>query len=156
MKSDDGDNKKTDPLAAFRRKASDLENAVRVRPKEPEEYIAFGGKDRVERLEIRRVMAPFRAPRYLLLDDISFDGFFGTNFVLVFSSMIVLVEGKNLQSLIAALKIGTVEFIQDYHPQMWDKPAEDATVINSIKIVMKGVGGEFEKIMSTLVDGKPH
>jgi hypothetical protein len=145
MKSVDGENKKADPLAAFRRKASDIESASLNRPKEPETYAAFGGKDRVERLEIRRAMAPFRAPRYLLLDDLSFDGFYGTNFVLVFSSMMVLVEGRNLQSLVAAIKTSTVEFIQEYHPDLWEKPADDAAFISSIQIVMKGIDAEPEK-----------
>ncbi len=52
-----------DPLAPYRRTPLPPE-ATTTRPKEPEGYVAFGGKDRVERLRIRRAMAPTRSPRY--------------------------------------------------------------------------------------------
>jgi hypothetical protein len=137
MKSD-----KPDPLAAFRRKPVE---GGSIPAKEAETYAAFGGKDRIERLQIRRVLDPTRAPRYLHLYDIAFDGHFGTNFVLFYDFMVVKVRGKNLQGLVAALQNGTVEFIQEYHPDVWDKPAEDAALIESIEIVVQGEQAETAK-----------
>src|SRR5882724_2222697 len=131
MKSDN----KPDPLAAFRRKPVEGANTL---AKESETYVAFGGKDRVERLQIRRVLAPVRAPRYLHLYDLAFDGHFGTNFVLFYDFMVVMVRGKNLQGLVSALQLGTVDFIQEYHADVWEKPAADAPLIESIEVVVNG------------------
>ena len=58
-----------DPLAPYRKKPLTVETTIE--PKEPEGYVAFGGKDRVERRRIRRVMAPTRSPRYLHLQDMA-------------------------------------------------------------------------------------
>jgi hypothetical protein len=133
MKSDN----KPDPLAAFRRKPGEGETTPALN-KEAETYAAFGGKDRVERLQIRRVLAPTRAPRYLHLYDMAFDGHFGTNFVLFYDFMVVMVRGKNLQGLVSALQLGTVDFIQEYHADVWDKSADDAPLIESIEVVVQG------------------
>ena len=139
-----------DPLAPYRRKP--LVPETTPAPKETEGYVAFGGKDRVERLRIRRVMAPTRSPRYLHLQDMAYDGNFGTNFALMFEFMIVLVRGKNLQGMITAIESGTADFIQQYDPELWPKPADDAPFIESIEVVIPGDGGESEK----LNDVKPH
>jgi hypothetical protein len=143
MKSD-----KPDPLAAFRRPATEKSTAF---SKEAETYVAFGGKDRVERLRIRRVLAPTRAPRYLHLLDLAYDGHFGTNFALFYDFMVVMVRGKNLQTLVAGLEMGTVDFIQEYHSELWDKPADDAAIIESIDIVVNG-----EQPAAKSDDGKKH
>lgn len=124
-----------DPLAAFRRKPIEAANQP---AKAAQAYVAFEGKDRVERLQIRRALAPTRAPRYLHLYDLAFDGEFGTNFVLYYEHMIVMVRGKNLQTLVSALINGTVDFIQEYHPDIWDKPAADAAIIESIEVAVQG------------------
>jgi hypothetical protein len=139
-----------DSLAPYRKKP--LLPETTTEPKEPEGYIAFGGKDRVERLRIRRVMAPTRSPRYLHLQDMAYDGNFGTNFALMFEFMIVLVRGKNLQGMITAIESGTADFIQQYDPDLWPKPADDAPFIESIEVILPGGGGESEK----LSDVKPH
>lgn len=138
MKSDN----KPDPLAAFRRKPVEGANPL---AKESETYVAFGGKDRVERLQIRRVLAPVRAPRYLHLYDMAFDGHYGLNFTLFYEHMVVMVRGKNLQGLVSALQNSTVDFIQEYHPELWDKPADDAPIIESITIAVEGDASGSEK-----------
>lgn len=51
-----------------------------------DEYAAFGAKDKVTRLRIRRAMAPTRSPGYAYLLDVVYDSQYGTNFVLVFTS----------------------------------------------------------------------
>jgi hypothetical protein len=140
-----------DPLAPYRRKPLVTEPTI-TGPKEPEGYIAVGGKDRVERLRIRRVMAPTRSPRYLHLQDMAYDGNFGTNFALMFEFMIVLVRGKNLQGVLTAIESGTADFIQQYDPDLWPKPADDAPFIESIEVIIPGDGGESEK----QTDVKPH
>jgi FixJ family two-component response regulator len=68
----------------------------------------------------------------------AFDGHYGLNFTLCYEHMIVMVRGKNLQGLVAALQTGTVDFIQEYHPELWDKPAADAPLIESIEVVVQG------------------
>ena len=143
MKSD-----KPDPLAKFRRPATEVEKEPALN-KEAESYAAFGGKDRVERLRIRRVLDHVRSPRYLHLHDITYDGYHGFNFVLYFEHLIVTVRGKNLQGLVAALENSTVDFIQEYHPEVWDKPADDAPIIESIEVIVRG-----ERSGSEPPDGK--
>ena len=139
-----------DILAQYRRKP--LENAgVALKPKETEKYAAFDAKDRVERLRIRRAMAPTRSPRYLHLQDMAYDGDYGTNFVLDFDFMLVLVRGKNLQSVVSAIENSTADFIQEYHPELWPKPADGEPIIESIEVVMRASGEDAEKPAA-----KPH
>jgi hypothetical protein len=124
-----------DPLAQYRRKP--------LERKEPEKqeavgYLAFAGKDRVDRLRIRRANAPTRAPGYNVLLDVVYDGEFGTNFVLVYTYMMVLVRGRNLQGLVLALESCTADFIQEYDADRWEKPAdESAPFIDSIEVAVK-------------------
>jgi hypothetical protein len=128
----------TDPLAPYRKKP--LETPAAVESKAAKEaYVAFSAKDRVERLRIRRAMAPTRSPRYLYLQDMAYDGGFGTNFVLCFEFMLVIVRGKNLQGMISALENDTADFIQEYHPDLWDKPADGEPIIESIEVVLQGI-----------------
>lgn len=121
----------TDPLAPYRRNKT----TVTEPPKEPAGYVAFGGKDRVERLKIRRVKALTHAPSYLHLQNLSYDGEHGTNCALIFDFMCVLIRGKNLQGLVAALESGTVDFVQEFNPDLWPKPADNQPLIESIEIM---------------------
>jgi len=140
----------TDPLAQFRKKPLEATGAnIPLKAKQSDEYVAFEGKDRVDRLRIRRALAPTRSPRYLYLYDMAYDGEYGTNFVLVFEFMVVLVTGRNLQAVIAAIEAGTADFIQEYHPDIWQKPADDAPLIESIQIYMQGTGSESAKVLET-------
>ena len=124
-----------DILAQHRKKP--LAGAV-VKPKQDDKYVAFAAKDRVERLRIRRALAPTRAPQYLHLQDMAYDGEFGTNFALVFDFMLVLVRGRNLQGVVSAIEAGTCDFIQEFHPELWEKPADSEPVIESLEVVIKG------------------
>ena len=99
-----------DPLAQFR-KTPILPNGQTKPPIGADEYIAFDAKDKVDRLKIRRANDPTRSPGYAYLLDIVYDGPFGTNFVLVYTFLMVLVRGRNLQGLTSALEMGTVDFI---------------------------------------------
>ena len=119
----------TDLLAAYRRKPTVEADKV------PSGYVAFGGKDRVERLKIRFANGLTHAPRYFYLRNISHDGEHGTNCVLLFEFMVVLLKGKNLQSLISSLMLGTVDFIQEFNPDVWLKPSDDSPLIEAIEII---------------------
>jgi hypothetical protein len=121
----------TDPLAPYRRNKT----PVTEPPKEPAGYVAFGGKDRVERLKIRRVKELTHAPSYLHLQNLSYDGEHGTSCALIFDFMCVVIRGKNLQGLVAALESGTVDFIQEFNPDLWPKPDDKSPLIESIEIM---------------------
>lgn len=119
-----------DPLAAHRKKPLTTE----TKEAEPQGYVAFDAKDKVTRLQIRSAMQPTHSPGYSYLMNILYDGPYGTNFVLVFHFMSVLVRGKNLQPVIAALQLGTAEFIQEFDETLWTMPKDEkAPVITSIQ-----------------------
>lgn len=146
----------SDPLAQFRRQPA---SGAGSRPagQEPDGYAAFGTKDRVERLKIRRAADPTRSPGYCYLLDIAYDGPFGTNFVLVYTFLLVMVRGRNLQPVIMALETGTADFIREFDAGTWAKPTDaKAPFIESIEVVVKESGdgvAEAEKIGTA---PKPH
>lgn len=144
----------SDPLAQFRKRPGGV--AAPPTGEGPEGYAAFGAKDKVERLKIRRASAPTRSPGYAYLLDIAYDGPFGTNFVLVYTFMMVMVRGCNLQPVILALETRTADFIQEFDPDQWEKPKDDKIpFIESIEVVMQENGesvAEAEKVGAT----KPH
>ncbi len=73
----------SDPLAQYRKKPVGTV-AEPPPPKGPDEYVAFDAKDKVDRLSIRQANLKSRTPAYCYLLDITHDGPFGTNFVLLF------------------------------------------------------------------------
>jgi hypothetical protein len=130
-----------DPLAQYRKKP--VGNVAEpTPPKGPDEYVAFDAKDKVDRLQIRQANAQARSPGYGYLLDIAHDGPYGTNFVLYYSfMMMVLVEGRNLQPVVMALQMGTADFIQEYDPDKWPMPKDEkAPFIESIQIVVEQGG----------------
>lgn len=131
-----------DPLSAFRKGAPAAPSAPGGSGTAKEEYVAFGAKDRVTRLRIRRAMAPTRSPGYIYLRDVAYDGTYGTNFALDFTFILVLVRGRNLQSLVTALEAGMADFIQEFDADKWRKPTDPtAAVIDTIEIVTPEAGG---------------
>ena len=141
-----------DPLAQYRKARPGP--AARATPGEPEGYVAFGTKDKVDRLKIRRANDPTRSPGYAYLLDVVYDGPFGTNFVLVYTFLMVLVKGTHLQPIVMALESGTADFIQEFDPDRWAKPNnENAPFIESIEVVVHQDGppiSETEKGGETL------
>lgn len=130
-----------DPLAPFRRTPAASSEASKA-SQGPAEYVAFGVKDNVQRLKIRRAFAPTRSPDYDRLQDISYDGEFGFNFVLFYTFMIVMVRGRNLQPVVAALETGTADFIQEFDPDEWAEPKDAAApFIESIQVEVTEGGG---------------
>jgi hypothetical protein len=131
-----------DPLAQYRKKPVGNSTTETPPPKSPVEYSAFDAKDNVDRLSIRQANTQSRTPGYAYLLDITHDGPFGTNFVLYYSfMMVVMVEGKNLQPVIMAIQMGTAEFIQEYDADRWPVPKDNkAPFIDSIKVVVEQGG----------------
>ena len=121
----------TDPLAPYRRKPTTPAEP----PKEPAGYVAFGGKARVERLKIHFAKERTHAPSYFHLQNLSYDGQHGTSCVWMFDFMCVLIRGKNLQGLVTALALGTVDFVQEFNPDLWPKPDDKSPLVESIEIM---------------------
>ncbi len=122
-----------DPLAQYRRTSP---NPVgRVVPTDMDEYTAFGTKDKVHRLRIRSLTAPVNSPGYNILLNVVYDGEQGTHFMLVYTVLMVLVQGRNLQKLVFAIENGMADYIQQFDPARWQKPADaGATIIDSIEV----------------------
>jgi hypothetical protein len=135
----------SDPLAQFRKKPVGPGSET-TPPQTPEGYVAFDAKDKVDRLKIRRANDPTRSPGYAYLLDVVYDGSYGTNFVLVYTFLMVLVKGRNLQNLIMALEMGTADFIQEFDPERWQKPTDEkAAFIESIEVVVQETGPSVSK-----------
>jgi hypothetical protein len=121
-----------DPLAQYRKTSNPVGRAV---PTETNEYAAFGTKDKVHRLRIRSLTAPVNSPGYNILLNVVYDGEKGTHFVLVYTVLMVLVQGRNLQKLIFAIENGMADYIQQFDPAKWQKPADaGAAIIDSIEV----------------------
>jgi len=141
-----------DPLAAHRKKP-----LATTESKEQQGYVAFDAKDKVTRLQIRCAMQPTHAPGYSYLMNVIYDGPYGTNFVLVFHFMSVLVRGKNLQPVIAALESGSAEFIQEFDDQIWEAPKDEkAPVITSIQIEANASVPKLADFEKTATKPKSH
>lgn len=122
-----------DPLAAYRRTPLPATPETEA----PEVYAAFGTKDRVPRLRIRSSAAPIHAPGYNILLDVVYDAE-GTNFMLVYTMLLVLVRGRNLQKAVYAIENGMADFIQAYDANRWAQPADTgAAFIESIEVRIK-------------------
>src|SRR5580658_4142237 len=87
-------NMTNDPLAQFRKTPPAPKGAM-IPPTGPDEYLAFGTKDKVHRLRIRSASPLVHSPGYNLLLDIVSDGQLGTSFILVYTVLLVMVRGKN-------------------------------------------------------------
>ena len=124
----------SDPLAQFRKSPAAPAGAI-ISPKEADEYVAFGTKDRVNRLRIHSALSPTHAPSYSILLNVISDVQHGTNFMLVYTVLMVLVRGKNLQKMVFAIENGMSDYIQEFDSDRWQRPKDaDAALIESIEI----------------------
>jgi hypothetical protein len=122
-----------DPLSQFRKTPTGPKGDMGP-PTEEEDYAAFGTKDRVRRLRIRSAAAPVNSPGYNILLNVVYDGQ-GTNFILVYTILMVLVRGKNLQKTVFAIENEMADYIQEFDPAKWQKPTDaTAAFIESIEI----------------------
>jgi hypothetical protein len=132
-----------DPLSQFR-KTPPASKGEMVPPPEAGEYLAFGTKDKAHRLKIRSSPILVHSPGYNLLLDVVYDGQHGTQFILVYTVLMVLVQGKNLQKMIFAVENGMADFIQAFDPERWEKPKDDtAAFIESIEIQVTESGSRY-------------
>ena len=123
-----------DILAQFRRTPG-APPVSTTPPKDTDEYVAFGTKDKVNRLRIRSAGELTNAPGYNVLLNVVYDGRQGTHFMLVYTVLMVMVQGRNLQKLIFAIENGMADYIQQFDPAKWQKPADaGATIIDSIEV----------------------
>lgn len=127
-----------DDLLAQYRRTTGSNPVGKAVPTDSNEYVAFGVRDKVHRLRIRSLAAPVNSPGYNILLNVVYDGEQGTHFMLVYTVLMVLVRGKNLQKLVFAIENGHADFIQEFDPARWQKPtAADAAVIDSIEVRSK-------------------
>src|SRR5580658_9497989 len=132
-----------DPLAQFR-KSPVTPSGGMLPPKESDEYLAFGTKDKVRRLRIRSGATMTHSPGYNLLLDVVSDGQQGTHFILVYSILMVMVQGKNLQKMVFAIENGMADFIQAFDAERWEKPKDDtAAFIESIEVQVTEGGSRY-------------
>jgi hypothetical protein len=131
-----------DPLAQYRRKPATSAEQTPP-PKGPDEYMAFDAKDKVARLKIRQATENnlSRSPGYCYLLDVVSSGENVTEIVLVYTFLMVLVRGTNLQPVLTALEMSTVDFIQEFDAHRWPKPKDaKAPFIESIEVIVKENG----------------
>lgn len=103
-------------------------------PPGPEQYEAFGTKDKVFRLRIRGADDSIYAPSYNILLNPLYDKQ-GTHFILTYTVMMVLVRGKNLQKVVFAIENGMADFIQEFDFKRWPEPTDTtAPFIESIEV----------------------
>jgi hypothetical protein len=101
---------------------------------DPRKYRAYHTRSRSFSLEIRRVLAAWHSPDYSHYYNLSRNANYGDNFVIYYSFMMVEVEGKNLQQVARAIIERRCQWIQDFHAEEHDPPAEGEPVITSIAI----------------------
>ena len=97
-------------------------------------YVAFELRERADRLHIMRCAGPSRFPSYNYLLDISFDHHLESAFTLIYTFMIVEVTGSNLGPVVNAISLGNCERIHEYHPKLYDQPAQGEPLIEKIQI----------------------
>ena len=135
-----------DILAQFRKTPSGASLSA-TPPKDTDEYVAFGTKDKVSRLRIRSAGDLTNAPGYNVLLNVVYDGRQGTHFMLVYTVLMVLVRGRNLQRLVFAIENGMADYIQEFDAARWQKPADaSAPFIESIEVKVVEKGSEASEV----------
>ena len=130
-----------DLLSQLRRSAATSASAGKPppAPAAPEEYVAFTAKDRVQFLDIRLARPPYHSPRNNLLVNVAHDGPSDTNFLVTYTTMSVLVLGRNLQEVVRAIQNFMAVYIQEFDPDKWPRPKNDkAPFIERIEIHFHG------------------
>ena len=92
------------------------------------------GQDHPQRLHICCATQPSHYPAYSSLLDIIHDHDFDKAFTLVYSFMLVEVTGTHLGAIVHAIHYGTCERINEYHAKLYDRPAPNEPIIESVTI----------------------
>jgi hypothetical protein len=122
-----------DPLAQYRKTPVTPKGSI-LQQGDEDAYVAFGTKDKVRRL---RICCPtiVHSPAYSLLLNVISDGKYGTSFILVYTVMMVMVRGKNLQKAVFAIENHMADRIEAFDPERWQKPNDaEAAFIESIEV----------------------
>src|ERR1700753_2984083 len=124
-----------DPLAQYRKTPRTPKGLM---PRDGEDgYLAFGTKDKVRRLRICN-SSLVHSPAYNLLLNVVSDGKHGTSFILVYTVMMVMVKGRNLQKMVFAIENHMADYIQEFDSERWQKPNDaQAAFIDSIEVSVK-------------------
>jgi hypothetical protein len=133
-----------DPLAKYRRTPPAPQGGI-MRRNDGDEYAAFGTKDKVHRLRICSLSEPVHAPGYNMLLDVVSDPKGGTYCILVFTVLLVKLQGANLQKMVFAIENSMCDFVQEFDSERWQKPtAADAPLIESIEVRITDTGSRYE------------
>ena len=111
-----------------------LSSSPRPEAKPDRAYVAFTVRDQAERLEINRAAAPTRFPATSYLLDISYDRFHQSAFTLVYTFMVVDVQGWNLEPVVDAISLGNCGCITEFDKHQHDQPGKGQPLIESIQI----------------------
>lgn len=134
-----------DPLARFQREqlahaiSNKEEQSIREGIQNYQAFALIDKTEKITRLQIRCAKGLTHSSSYSCLLDVCYDGFHGTELILVFSFMQVKIKGKNLQALITAIEKHECAYIQNYDTQFFNPPKANDAVIESIE-VMTGAG----------------
>ena len=83
---------------------------------DPDHYDAYGTSAYpLAQLELRCVLKPWHAPSYHSMLDTVSDGKHGTELILIYTTLIITITGRNLLPLKRAIYSRTCEYIQEYH-----------------------------------------
>ena len=132
-----------DPLARFQREqlahaiSDKEEKSIKENLQYYQAFTFIEKTDKSHRLQIRSAMGSTHAPAYNYLLDVCYDGFHGTEVVLIYSFMQVKIKGKNLQSLTAAIEKHECATIQDYDAHFFTAPKADEAVIELIEVLTR-------------------
>jgi hypothetical protein len=101
---------------------------------------AFNPKDnqRRGRLNIRRKHGMSHAPGYNFIIDICYDEDHYSGILLILSTMLVKIRGRNLKPIADALLLGTCEYIQEFRDDIFDKPDDPAAPFDEAIEVVTG------------------
>lgn len=114
------------------------EKVVQLRPDRA--YVAHEVREHPQRLHICCAAQPSHYPAYSSLLNIIHDHNFDKAFTLVYSFMMVEVTGNHLGAIVHAISYGNCERINEYHAKMYDAPAADAPIVESVTITA-AIGG---------------
>jgi hypothetical protein len=98
-------------------------------------YLAFKPAERRQiRVQIRPRLQQWEWLPYFTLQRIVTDADYGTSLALIWSYAVVIIRGRNLQLIDAALATERCEELREFDPDRFSQPDATAAFIDSIKI----------------------
>jgi len=128
-----------DPLAAYRKQGATPQiDTAGPDTNERDAYRAFAGKDnqRRARLDIRCADGMAHAIGYNFIVEIAYDRRGYTGILLVLTTMLVKIKGRDLRPIVDSLKLGVCEFIQEFAADQFGPPDDsNAPFVSSIEVM---------------------